>query len=374
MKLIYLTSNQFPSRMANSQQILNTSRGLNKLLNKDFLLIVAKASESLEGVNYKEVGFNKKGFRTFYYLFWTFKFFFKNIKRKDHNIIYCRDSNLLLILSFLKIFFHYKIALEYHRFEKTQKEKFIIRHTDYFIVITNYFKDLLIKKFNVSKGKIIVVPDAVDLKMFEAANNSMPDIRHKLNLPLDKKLIGFIGRFKTKNEEKGIKTMIESLKFLEDLNVAMCFVGGTENEIEEYKKMADEYGFGHKCIFIKHQLTEMVPFYAKAMDILAMPFPWTEHYAYYISPMKMFEYMAAGKPIVASDLPSIREILNNNNAILIEPNNPKILAEGIKKILNNPFWVEKISTQALEDVKKYTWDKRAEKIINFFKKDENIVN
>ncbi|MBU4284999.1 glycosyltransferase family 4 protein [Patescibacteria group bacterium] len=374
MKLIYLTSNQFPSQMANSQQILNTSRGFYKLLNKDFLLIIANAFESLKGVNYKEVGFNKKGLRTFYYFFWTFKFFFKNINKKDYNIVYCRDSNLLLILSLLKNLFHYKIALEYHRFEKTSKEKFIIKHVDYFIVITNYFKDLLIKKFNVSKDKIIVVPDAVDLKAFEAIDISTQSIRHKLNLPLDKNLIGFIGRFKTKGQEKGIKTMIESLRFLDDLDISMCFVGGTEDEIEEYKTMADKYNFGHKCIFIKYQLTEMVPFYAKAMDILTMPFPWIEHYAYYISPMKMFEYMAAGKPIVASDLPSIREILNNNNAILIAPNNPKMLAEGIKTILNDSFLAEKILSRASEDVKKYTWDKRAERIIDFLKKDENIIN
>jgi glycosyltransferase involved in cell wall biosynthesis len=272
----------------------------------------------------------------------------------------------------LKIFFHYKIALEYHRFEKTQKEKFVIKHADYFIVVTNYFKDLLIKKFNVSEGKIIVVPDAVDLKMFEAIDNSTQDIRHKLNLPLDKKLIGYVGRFKTRGQEKGIKTMIESLEFLEDLDIKMCFVGGTEDEIEEYKTMANKYNFEHKCIFIKYQLTEMVPFYAKAMDILAMLPPWTEYHAYYTSPMKMFEYMAARKPIVASDLPSIREILNNNNAILIEPSNPKILAEAIKKILNNSFLAEKISNQALEDVRKHTWDKRAEKIINFLKNQNTI--
>jgi len=372
MKLLYLTCNQFPSRMANSQQILNTSRGLNKLLNKDFLLIVARAPEPLGGVNYKEVGFNKKGLRTFYYLFWTFKFFLKNINKKDYNVVYCRDSNLLLILSFLKIFFHYKIAFEYHRFEKTRKEKFIIKHADCFIVITNYFKELLIKKFNISKEKIVVVPDAVDLKIFEAVNNSMLDIRRELNLPLNKKLIGFIGRFKTKGEEKGIKTMIESLKFLEDLNVMMCFVGGIDDEIEEYQEMANKYSFEKKCIFIKYQTAERVPLYAKAMDILVMPFPWTEHYAYYISPMKLFEYMAARKPIVASDLPSIREILNNNNAILIKPDDPKALAEVINKVLTNVNLVKRISNQAYKDVQKYTWEKRAKRIINFLN-NQNIV-
>ena len=65
MKLIYLTANQYPSQMANSQQILNTSQGFNKFLKGDFLLVIAKAFEPLKDVNYKEIGFYKKRLRTF---------------------------------------------------------------------------------------------------------------------------------------------------------------------------------------------------------------------------------------------------------------------------------------------------------------------
>ena len=144
MKLVYLTANQYPSQMANSQQVSSTSRSLSRLLKDDFLLVIAKSHEPLKDVNYREVGFNKKRFRTIYYFFWLFKFFSKNINKKNRNIAYCRDPNLLLILSFLKIFFHYKIAFEYHRFEKTRKEKFVINHADYFIVITNLLSKNLI--------------------------------------------------------------------------------------------------------------------------------------------------------------------------------------------------------------------------------------
>ena len=52
-------------------------------------------------------------------------------------------------------------------------------------------------------------------------------------------------------------------------------------------------------------------------------------------------YMASKRPIVASDLPTIREILNEENAILVEPGNPKALAEGIEKVLSKDIGVYK---------------------------------
>jgi glycosyltransferase involved in cell wall biosynthesis len=81
----------------------------------------------------------------------------------------------------------------------------------------------------------------------------------------------------------------------------------------------------------------------------------------------MFEYMASQRPIVASDLPSIREILNENNAVLIQPDNPKALAKGIESILKNPDFSAKISAQAYKDVQDYSWQKRTEKILEFIK-------
>jgi glycosyltransferase involved in cell wall biosynthesis len=101
-----------------------------------------------------------------------------------------------------------------------------------------------------------------------------------------------------------------------------------------------------------------------------MPFPKTEHYAYYMSPLKLFEYMASKRPIVASDLPSIREILNEQNSVLVEPDNPEKLAEGIKRILADNNFAEKISNQAFQDVQQYTWQKRVEQILGFVKKNE----
>lgn len=88
--------------------------------------------------------------------------------------------------------------------------------------------------------------------------------------------------------------------------------------------------------------------------------------ASFTSPLKLFEYMAARVPIVASDLPSTREILCDGvNALLVQPNNPRALADGIQKILNDSQLAERLAQNAYEDVSGYTWEKRAERIIHF---------
>jgi len=81
--------------------------------------------------------------------------------------------------------------------------------------------------------------------------------------------------------------------------------------------------------------------------------------------MKMFEYMAAGKPIVASNLPSIGEVLNEENALLVESDNPKMLAEGINKVLQNRDFSAKISHKAFNDVQSYSWHRRSGKVLSF---------
>ncbi len=108
--------------------------------------------------------------------------------------------------------------------------------------------------------------------------------------------------------------------------------------------------------------------YQKACDALLMPFPFTKHYAYYMSPLKMFEYMASKRPIIASDLPSIREILNKNNSILVQPDDFNDLSDGVDRIIINKELSRRLAEQAFKDVQEYSWMKRVNRILNFIKK------
>ena len=105
----------------------------------------------------------------------------------------------------------------------------------------------------------------------------------------------------------------------------------------------------------------------KAADVLVIPFPNKPHYAFYASPLKLFEYMASGRPIIASDLPALREVLNDKNALFFRPEDTTDLARAVKMLKSSPMLGYHLSRQALADVKEYTWGKRAKKILEFIK-------
>jgi glycosyltransferase involved in cell wall biosynthesis len=77
--------------------------------------------------------------------------------------------------------------------------------------------------------------------------------------------------------------------------------------------------------------------------------------------------MASGRPIIASDLPALREILNDKNALFFKPEIADDLARAIKMLKASQMLGYHLSQQALADVKQYTWDKRAQHILNFIK-------
>ena len=99
------------------------------------------------------------------------------------------------------------------------------------------------------------------------------------------------------------------------------------------------------------------------MDALVIPFPDEPHYALYASPLKLFEYMASGRPIIASDLPALREVLNDRNSLFFKPDNAADLARAVKMLKSSQMLGYHLSQQALADVKNYTWDKRAQRIL-----------
>jgi glycosyltransferase involved in cell wall biosynthesis len=80
--------------------------------------------------------------------------------------------------------------------------------------------------------------------------------------------------------------------------------------------------------------------------------------------LKMFEYMAAGRPIVAADFPVVREVLRDGeNALLVAPDSAEALAAGLSRALDDPELADRISRRAGRDVREFAWERRAERIL-----------
>ena len=286
--------------------------------------------------------------------------FYSFFKKVD--LIYSRDELPLYFLSFSKknlVFeahrFSKKRALFYQRFKKQNLRV---------VTVSQGLKDDFVR-FGFKSQGVLVAHDGVDLEEFNIDLNK-DEARLELNLPLDKKLIGYVGQLRTMGMEKGINLAIKSLKSLPG-NVILVLVGGDKKLIDIYKELSRKDNLEGRIFFVGQVGHKLIPVYLKSFDVLLMPFPKTHHYVFYMSPLKLFEYMASQRPIVATDLTSVREILSQENSVLVKSDDSEAFAQGVKKILDDSQMADRISERAFEDVKNYTWQKRAEKILDFIK-------
>jgi glycosyltransferase involved in cell wall biosynthesis len=190
------------------------------------------------------------------------------------------------------------------------------------------------------------------------------DARRILNLPSEGILATYVGALRTMGMEKGIGVALKALLHLPQ-NVTLLLVGGNQEDVIFYKRQAKVLGVGGRVIFAGFVPHLKVPMYLSASDVLIAPFPKTPHYEFYMSPMKIFEYMASNRPIVASDLESIREIVKDNSAVLVSAEDAFALASGITKLMADKEKVSEYASNALKIVSDHSWEKRALRILHF---------
>ena len=268
---------------------------------------------------------------------------------KKYDLVYSRT---LLTSLFFK-----KIILEIHSLPKKIKpvHRYLWKRAYRLVVLTNIMKKELVVA-GIPENKILLAADGVDLEKF-AIDVSKQEAREKLNLPIDKKIVMYTGSFFL-HSWKGVNNILQASSKLP--NYLFVLVGGTKKEINKLNKETP-----NNVLLIEKRPHSQIPLYLKAADILLLPNTKEKDISEkYTSPLKLFEYMASERPIIASNLISIKEVLNANNSLLVEPTAIS-LGEGIKKLAQHQELARQLATQARLDVSQYSWGKRATHIINF---------
>lgn len=354
MKIIYIANARIPTEKAHGFQIMKMCEEFSNLGNIVELIVPRRINkvkqDPFEFYDIKRNFGIKKLFSIdllpFESVLGNISFYLQNLSFAKRATFYCllnkadiifsRDLLSALFLSILgkKVCFEVHDSVPVNWFSKKYLKKI------YKIVSTNnYKKEELARNFGINPEKIFVAPNGVDLEKFDITE-SKEEIRKKLSFKeTDKNVVLYAGK---KYGWKGVDILTQAHQLIKE----SCFV---------------------ELVTVTDKPHRVVPYWLKSADILILPNSRNadEMQAHATSPIKLFEYMASGVPIVASDIPAIREIVSEREVCFVEPDNPEKLAEGIKRVLDNPEDFRKRAEGAKDLVKQYTWQKRAKKISYF---------
>ncbi|MGD9505025.1 MAG: glycosyltransferase family 4 protein [Syntrophobacteraceae bacterium] len=214
--------------------------------------------------------------------------------------------------------------------------------------------------------RTVTLPNGVDLRRFEGVPEREA-CRRMLGLPLDRPIIGCFGRFHTQGEEKGLPELVRATARFAATSGArplLLCVGGPMSAEAHYREIARRAGAPTGMLrCVDHVPHRDAPLWLRAFDIAAAPFPDSSHYARYMSPLKLPEYMASGTAILATDLPACREALGGGEAAwLAAPGSVEALAEGMAALLGNDALRRRLAGNALRAVRGRSWEHRAQAI------------
>jgi glycosyltransferase involved in cell wall biosynthesis len=222
------------------------------------------------------------------------------------------------------------------------------------VTISDALRNELLQRSPRLRGRIWVEHDAVRLSQDRSPAVPANTMRSKLGIASDRPVVVYAGRV---NEEKGVGVLLDAAGYLPETHFVL--VGKVYQST--YEDRARHLGNVTLVGFVP---PSQVPRYLALADAVVAPSRPSLPYAAYMSPLKLFEYMASGKPIVASDLPVLREILvEDRNALLYPPSDPSALAASLERVIADKALATRLADQARRDVEDFTWDKRAARIL-----------
>lgn len=284
------------------------------------------------------------------------------LKEHEPDLLYTRSPALLPALLKTGI----PTVLELHQLPRFARHLFVEECNACARVacLTSPMRDELVR-WGVKPERLIVEGDAVDLSRFENLP-SPPKARAKWNLKTDRTVVGYVGRLTTLGKEKGVSTVLQALAAMRHEKRFFGFiVGGPEEDKLRYQKQAAKLGLTDDDVLFAGEIQAAdVPASLSACDILAMPFPDLPHYRTHMSPLKMFEYMAANRPMITSDLPTVRDVLSEETAVFCRPGDTASFVEALRWIADHPEEARMRSANAAALVKRHTWQERMRRVLD----------
>ncbi|MBA3887317.1 MAG: glycosyltransferase family 4 protein [Acidobacteria bacterium] len=266
----------------------------------------------------------------------------------------------------------------------TSREARVWRDAEGYVTITRGLADELARRHG-PRDRIAVVPDGARIR--PPGGSSTPDGRatpdrsvkpapahdeggqtsnfaKNGDLTPPPGVVGYAGHLYA---WKGVDVLLRALARVPAARGLIVGGHGVEPDLGRLKAQAEELGIAERVTFTGLVEPEQVPAYLERSDVLALPNPESAISTHFTSPLKLFEYMAAGRAIIASDLPAIREVLRHEvHALLVPPGDAEALGAAIERLLGDRVLAGRLAAAAQQTVVDYGWDRRAERLEALF--------
>lgn len=360
MKILYCSYSQIPSAFANSIAVMKQCGALNCFCELRVILIKDNDAEK------KDV-FSTYGVERFPLLLlpkWMLRFrefglkmfvlFYALLYRPD--VVYSRD----ILLNEWLCHFHIKNICEIHQLDQENMDfdrlykKLLLRVMEQkelqaiVCISESLAKECM--DFGVPKKKLTVMHSGVDLSECDDVEEAeLPDFSHTRSLAV------YVGSLQ---KGKGIEQILRMAELTSNIN--FLIVGGPPGQIEERENLKHIPQVSHE-----RALT-----YMKKADFLLLPL--TEQSYKFHSPLKLFEYLAMGKPVIASDNADIREIIvPMENGMLADPTCPEDFLKKIEQVRSQPKLRKHLEENAKRKATQFTWEARAKRIVDLARRKNN---
>lgn len=359
MKILYITNSILPSSNANTIHVMKMANALSEEGHK-VTLVASKGGDIDVNDLYKHYNTSSKfeivlakNIRKFA---WLFRIGSSISRLRNNDLVYTRWPLAALILSKLS---YKKIMLEYHSNPSSLFQRIILRlnirskSVYKFIFITHSLRDYFCEKYPEIDNKITqVLPDGADKADLSNSKTSINDGNISCC---------YVGSFLP---GKGVDTIVKIAERMP--HIVFHIVGGNADLIKKLDPInhSNIVWYGHLKVkeAMKILCNSEVALLPNKKNVYI---DGSKDIGSWTSPLKLFEYMSYGKAIIASNIPVLREILNNSNSVLVDAENVDEWINAIEILNADSELIKKISNQAKFDLEsQYTWLIRARRLLN----------
>ncbi len=386
VRIIYVTHTRFPTEKAHGNQVAQVCHALTQLGHDVTLLaptvrnVITEDAHTYYGLppSFKVVypgSFDAlgspfiPGSLAFMVGMWSYRRSLKKYLR-DHkaDLLYVRSPSILRPLLKTGL----PVMLELHTLPRLGLQQFVRDCNRCFkiICLTTPMRDALLK-LGADPVRVTVEGDAVDLSRF----TNLPDVdtaKKAQGFSADRVIVGYVGSLLARNTlEKGVAELVDALAVLKrhGMKVTGFIVGGPREAREQYEAQARKQDLQTDDIVFKDRVpaNEVAQMIA-ACDICVYPAPETvdKFFLRDTSPLKLFEYLAAGKPVVCSDLPPIRDVADDTCVRFCAPGSVEDLATQIAWMIAHPAEAAELAKNGKERVQRHSWIERMKRIVGRF--------